>query len=168
MNLDFLPSHAGTFWWKHYSSVFCPYNCFVLTFCIFSTAWKLSKCGVFSGPYFSVFGLKTEIYYSVLFTYIHSDQNYENIAWASTYRTKLKTIYLLQKRVPRVIFNKNNTTHSRPLLGSLNNLNVYQTNLFQHLRFLYKFNNNKSPIIFNDLIKKSIHKYPTKLTKKQF
>ena len=25
-------------------------------------AWKVSKCGVFSGPYFPVFGLNTEIY----------------------------------------------------------------------------------------------------------
>ena len=27
------------------------------------TAWKVSKYGVFSGPYFPVFGLNTEIYY---------------------------------------------------------------------------------------------------------
>ena len=26
------------------------------------TAWKMSKDGVFSGPYFPVFGLNTEIY----------------------------------------------------------------------------------------------------------
>ena len=26
------------------------------------TAWKVFKCGVFSGPYFPVFGLNTEIY----------------------------------------------------------------------------------------------------------
>ena len=25
------------------------------------TAWKVSKCGVISGPYFPVFGLNTEI-----------------------------------------------------------------------------------------------------------
>ena len=27
-----------------------------------TTAWKVSKYGVFSGPYFPVFGLKTDIY----------------------------------------------------------------------------------------------------------
>ena len=26
------------------------------------TAWKVSKCGVFSGPYFPAFGLNTEIF----------------------------------------------------------------------------------------------------------
>ena len=29
--------------------------------CLCSTAWKVSKYGVFSGPYFAVFGLNTEI-----------------------------------------------------------------------------------------------------------
>ena len=31
--------------------------------CKFPTAWKMSKYGVFSGPYFPVFGLNTEIYF---------------------------------------------------------------------------------------------------------
>ena len=71
----------------------------------------------------------------IYFAYIHSYLNYANIAWASTYRTKLKAIYLLQKRALRIVFNENNMTHSRPLLRSLNALNIYQINLFQHLRF---------------------------------
>ena len=61
----------------------------------------------------------------IYFTYIHSYLNYANIAWASTYRTKLKAIYLLQKRAVRIVFNENNMTHSRPLSRSLNALNIY-------------------------------------------
>ena len=30
--------------------------------CLLLTAWKVSRCGVFSGPYFPVFGLNTERY----------------------------------------------------------------------------------------------------------
>ena len=41
----------------------------------------------------------------IYFNYIHSYLNYANIAWASTYRTKLKAIHLLQKRAVRIIFN---------------------------------------------------------------
>ena len=104
----------------------------------------------------------------IYFAYIHSYLNYANIAWASTYRTKLKAIYLLQKRAVRIVFNENNMTHSRPLLRSLNPLNIYLINLFQHLRFMYNFNKNKTPIIFNNLIKKPIHKYPTKFSKNSF
>ena len=104
----------------------------------------------------------------IYFAYIHSYLNYANIAWASTYRTKLKAIYLLQKCAVCIVFNENNMTHSRPLLRSLNALNIYQINLFQHLHFMYNFNKNETPIIFNNLIKKPIHKYPTKFSKNSF
>ena len=46
----------------------------ILSFCeilvkkaFWITAWKLSKYGVFSGPYFLLFGLNTEIYFVYLF-----------------------------------------------------------------------------------------------------
>ena len=47
----------------------------------------------------------------IYFAYIHSYLNYANIAWASTYRTKLKAIYLLQKRAVRIVFNENFQGH---------------------------------------------------------
>ena len=59
-------------------------------------------------------------------------------------------------------------THSRPLLQSLNVLNVYQINHFQHLRFMYNFIKNETPINFNNLIKKRFHKYRTKFSKNSF
>ena len=38
---------------------------------------------------------------TVYFLYIHSYLNYGNIAWASTYATKLKIVYLKQKHVQK-------------------------------------------------------------------
>ena len=58
------------------------------------------------------------------------------------------------KRAVRFVFNEDRLSHSRPLLRKINALNVYQTNLYQHLNFMHKFNNQKTPRIFNDLIKK--------------
>ena len=101
---------------------------------------------------------------SIYFAYIHSYLNYANIAWASTYRTKLKTIHFHQKHAVRIVFNEDKLTQSRPLLRSLNALNVYQINLYQHLAFMYKLNKNKAPPTFNELIKKPFHKYPTKFS----
>ena len=101
----------------------------------------------------------------IYLAYIHSYLNYTNIAWASTYRTKLKAIHLLQKCAVHIIFNENNMTHLRPLLWSLNALNVYQINFFQQLRFMYNFNKNETPKIFTNLIKKPLHKCPTKFSK---
>ena len=40
----------------------------------------------------------------IYFAYTHSYVNYENIAWASTYRTKLKEIHLLLKRAVLYFF----------------------------------------------------------------
>ena len=102
---------------------------------------------------------------TIYFSFIHSYLNYVNIAWASTYVSKLKKINLLQKRAVRFVFDENRISHSRPLLRKINALNVYQINLYQHLNFMHKFNNQETPRIFNDLIKKPVHKYPTNFSK---
>ena len=49
---------------------------------------------------------------SIYFAYIHSYLNYVNIAWGSTYKTKLKTIYFHQKHAVRIVFNEDKLTHS--------------------------------------------------------
>ena len=51
----------------------------------------------------------------IYFSYIHSYLNYDNIAWVSTYYTKLKTIHYQQKHAARIIFNEHILSHSRPL-----------------------------------------------------
>ena len=66
----------------------------------------------------------------IYFSYIHSYSNYANVAWASTYYTKLKTIHYQQKHAARNIFNEDILNHSKPLSRSLNALNVYHTNLY--------------------------------------
>ena len=47
---------------------------------------------------------------TVYFSYIHSYLNYANIAWTSTYQTKLKTIYY-QKHAARIVFNQEKNLH---------------------------------------------------------
>ena len=77
---------------------------------------------------------------TVYFSYIHSYLNYANIAWASTY----------------------------PILKNLNALNVYQINIYQHLGFMHKFNNNETPKVFNNIIKRPEHRYPTNFSSLNF
>ena len=66
------------------------------------------------------------------------------------------------------MFNEDRLSHPRPLLRKINALNVYQINLYQHLNFMHKFNNQETPRIFNDLIKKPAHKYLTNFSKSCF
>ena len=95
---------------------------------------------------------------SIYFAYIYSYLNYANIARASTYRTKLKTTKY-QKRYVRIVFNEDKLTYYRPLLRSLNSLNIFQINLYQHLVFKYKTSKYKDPLTFNEIIKKPSRKY---------
>ena len=90
---------------------------------------------------------------TVYFFYIHSHQNYANIAWARTNQTKVKTVHYHQEHTVRIVFNQEKLTHSRPLLQSLNALNVYQINLYQHLHFMHKVS-NVAQLIINNIFKK--------------
>ena len=102
---------------------------------------------------------------TIYFSYIHSYLNYANIAWASTYFTKLKTIHYQQKHAARIIFAEDLLTHSRPLLRSLSALNFYQINLYKHANIMYKFQKCQAPQIFNMAFEKPTHKYPTHFQK---
>ena len=104
---------------------------------------------------------------TVYFSYIHSQLNYANIVWASTYQTKLKTVHYHQKHAVPIVFNQEKLTHSRPILPSLNALNVYQINLYQHLNFMHKVSNNVAPLILN-MFKKPSHKYSTNFSHNNF
>ena len=104
----------------------------------------------------------------IYFAYINSYLSYAHIAWASTCRTKPNKIHFLQKHAVCIAFHEDILTQSRPLLLSLNILNVYQINLYQHLAFMYKINKNKAPLTFSELIKKPFHKYTTKFSENCF
>ena len=67
----------------------------------------------------------------IYFAYIHTYLNYANIAWASTYKNKLKKVQSKQKHALRIIFNQSKTSPSEPLFLSLKVLNVYQSNIFK-------------------------------------
>ena len=65
--------------------------------------------------------------------YIHSYLNDANIAWASTYATKFKIVYLKQKHAVRLLFKKleeNKITRAMPTSEKLNTLNVDQINIY--------------------------------------
>ena len=83
--------------------------------------------------------------------FIHSYLNYANIAWGSTHRSKLETLYRHQKHAVRVINFKDKFTHSKPLFTEMKILNIYELNIFQVLTFMYRCKLNLSPKIFNSL-----------------
>ena len=105
---------------------------------------------------------------SIYFALIHSYINYANIAWASSCKTGLKKILLKQKHAVRIIFHEDRLTHSRPLLKSLNALNVYQVNIFQICSFMHQVKNGTIPKIFNNNFSAVNHYYPTRFALNSF
>ena len=91
--------------------------------------------------------------------------NYANIAWASTNKIKLKKLFGKQKQAACIIFNQDRFTDVRPLLKTLNTLNVYQINLLQALLFMHKIKTNSSPPIFLHQFQTINHKYATRYSR---
>ena len=78
------------------------------------------------------------IYLLIFFSFIQIYISYANIAWASTFKTKLQGILKKQKHAARITFHANRLDHARPLLKEMKALNVYQINLIQTLKFMHK------------------------------
>ena len=120
---------------------------------------KISKnIGImYKAKYLNINCLKN-IYYS----FIHSYINYCNIAWASTYCSKLIKIYNHQKHAIRLIMNANRYDKSQPLMKQLGVLNIYQINIQQVLILMFKLKYEMGPKVFQNKFSTVHHKYPTR------
>ena len=95
------------------------------------------------------------------FSFVHSYLNYGNIAWASTNKSKLKTLLYKQKHGARIINFKDKFTHAEPLLQELRALNIYQLNIIQTLLFMHRTKNKNIPNVFINSFKIITNKYNT-------
>ena len=84
-------------------------------------------------------------------SFIHSYLSYANIAWGSTHKSKLETLYRRQKHAIRIIYAANRLAHTKPLFMEMKILNVYEINVFQVLTLMFKCKHNISPKIFQNL-----------------
>ena len=66
-------------------------------------------------------------YCSLVYPYLH----FCNLVWASTYKTNIHWIILLQKRIVRIIDNKDYRAPSDPSFKNLKILKVFKFNSFQ-------------------------------------
>ena len=94
----------------------------------------------------------------IYFSFIHIYISYANIAWVSTFKTKLQGILKKQKHVARITFHSNRFDHSRPLLKEIN---VYQISLIQTLKFRHKTKYGIKKLIFLPIFGEVDHQYLT-------
>lgn len=102
-------------------------------------------------------------------TLILSQITYCNVIWASTYKTTLEKIHVLQKKSLRLVqrkkkhsFNLNNANMS--VFVSANRLSVYDINKLQIAKFIYQALSKQSPSCFWTMFDPvvSVHSYNTR------
>ena len=104
----------------------------------------------------------------IYFSFIHIYISYANIAWTSTFKTKLQGILKNQKHAARITFLANRFDHSRPLSKEMKALNVYQINLIQTLTFMHKTKYGINPRIFLPKFREVDQQYPTRFSQSSF
>ena len=101
------------------------------------------------------------LYYSLVYPYLA----YCNVAWSSTRCSNLNCIYLLQKRIVRLIKKPHHLANTGPLFSQLKVLDLYSINSFSVATFRYSYYHNLLPSSFRNLFSSSnqVHQYETRL-----
>ena len=101
------------------------------------------------------------LYYSLVYPYLA----YCNVTWSSTYCSSLNCIYLLQKRIVRLITKAHHLANTTPLFSQLKFLEIFSINSFSVATFMYSYHHNLLPSSFRNLFSSSnqVHQYETRL-----
>ena len=88
--------------------------------------------------------LTSSALYSLYCTLVMPYLTYCCEVWGNNYKTRIQSLFILQKRVIRIIcLNTNYKCHTKPLFYQLRSLNVFDIVDLNSLVFMYKaFNNN--------------------------
>ena len=101
------------------------------------------------------------LYYSLIYPYFY----YCNIVWASTYKTNLRRLVILQKRIIRIINKSHFNAHTDPIFKDLGILKFNDIHLLQLGQFMYSCKNSFLPPRFNNNFSQSnqFHSYNKKI-----
>ena len=98
--------------------------------------------------YISLETLQT-IYNTMVYPYL----KYCNIIWSSTYPTRLKLIFMIQKKIVRIMIFSKYSEESRPLFLSSKIHNIHELNIYQMALFVYTYFNDNLPSYFANYFK---------------
>ena len=112
-----------------------------------------------SNFYLSTKSLRT-LYFSLVYPYFF----YCNLVWASTYKSNLVRLEILQKRVVRTIAKTHFYAHTDPIFRNLGILKFHDIHLLQLGLFMYSYQNRALPLKFDCkfTLQKEIHSYHTR------
>ena len=109
--------------------------------------------------YLSTQTLKT-IYNTMVYPYL----TYCSVIWSSTYPTRLKSLFTIQKKLVRIMTFARFREESKPLFLALDILNIYELNLYLIALFMYSYFNNNLPEYFINYFRlnENIHSHDTR------
>ena len=103
------------------------------------------------------------LYYSLVYTHL----NYCISTWGGITKTALNPIFILQKKVIRIMTNSSFDSSSRPIFCELNILPLHLIYKFSLATLMHKIHNGKIPAPPQLNLIENIHGYNTRLSKQQ-
>ena len=88
----------------------------------------------------------TTLYYTMIYLYLI----YCNITWTSTYPTRLQPIFIIQKKIVRIMTFSKYREETSQIFRSLNIMNIYELNKYLIALFMYSYFGDKLPTTFNN------------------
>lgn len=115
---------------------------------------------IYRSRYFLSQKSKLSLYYTLIYPYLI----YCNVVWSSTYVSNLHRLFLLQKRIIRILTNADYRAHSAPLFAKLKILNIFSIASFHIAKFMFSYHNSLLPSSFQNLFTTNceIHNYNTR------
>ena len=109
---------------------------------------------------FSIDTLLT-VYYSFIYPYL----TYCLEVWGGTNERNLNSIFILQKRIIRIIKSLPFRAHTSPYFEGLNILNIFQLCKYKVILFMFKYVKGLLPVIFKKyfVTNDDCHSYPTRI-----
>ena len=108
--------------------------------------------------------LSLKLLFTLYDTMIDPYLTYCNVIWANTYSTRLSSIFMLQKKIVRIITFSNYTEELRRLFKPLKILDIYELNTYLTRIFMYQYyHSNLPPYFINFFVQnESTHSYNTR------
>ena len=98
--------------------------------------------------------LTSSALYSLYCTLVMPYLTYCCEVWGNNYKTRIHSLFILQKRAIRICLNTDYKCHTKPLFYQLRSLNVFDTIDFNSLVFMYKAFHNLLPTSLLSYFKK--------------
>ena len=96
------------------------------------------------------FYLSSQTLMTVYYSLVHPFLTYCNVAWSFTYYSNLNCIYLLLKRIVRLITKAHYLANTAPIFSQLKVLDIFNINSFSVATFMYFYHHNLLNSSFRD------------------